>query len=281
MKHIPRKRFGQHFLSDPAIIDAIVRAIDPRPGQPMVEIGPGLAALTQPLVERLGRLTVIELDRDLAARLRAHPQLDVIESDVLKVDFAQLQQALAATKFAAAQGSSKQGAAPSGGSEPRAAGSVGALRVVGNLPYNISTPILFHLLPFAAHIEDQHFMLQKEVIDRMVAPPATSDYGRLSVMLQWRYAMENVLFVPPESFDPPPRVDSAVVRMIPRADFVPVDPALLSEVVQVAFSQRRKLLRHSLGKWLEARGFSGDFDVQRRAEEVPVPEYLALTQVLQ
>ena len=255
MKHIPRKRFGQHFLADPAIIDAIVRAIDPRPGQAMVEIGPGLAALTQPLVERLGRLTVIELDRDLAARLRAHPQLDVIESDVLKVDFAQLQQALAATKFAAVQGSSKQGAAPSGGSEPRAAGSVGALRVVGNLPYNISTPILFHLLPFAAHIEDQHFMLQKEVIDRMVAPPATSDYGRLSVMLQWRYAMENVLFVPPESFDPPPRVDSAVVRMIPRADFVPVDPALLSEVVQVAFSQRRKLLRHSLGKAGGARVF--------------------------
>ena len=281
MKHVPKKRFGQHFLSDPAIIDGIVRAIAPQAGEPMVEIGPGLAALTQPLVERLGRLTVIELDRDLAARLRAHPQLDVIESDVLKVDFAQLQQALAATKFAAAQGSSKQGAAPLGGSEPRAAGSVGALRVVGNLPYNISTPILFHLLPFAAHIEDQHFMLQKEVIDRMVAPPATSDYGRLSVMLQWRYAMENVLFVPPESFDPPPRVDSAVVRMIPRADFVPVDPVLLSEVVQVAFSQRRKLLRHSLGKWLEARGFSGDFDVQRRAEEVPVPEYLALTQVLQ
>ena len=281
MKHIPRKRFGQHFLADPAIIDAIVRAIDPRPGQAMVEIGPGLAALTQPLVERLGRLTVIELDRDLVARLRAHPQLDVIESDVLKVDFTQLQQALAATKFAAAQCSPKQCAAPLGGSEPRAAGSVEALRVVGNLPYNISTPILFHLLPFAAHIEDQHFMLQKEVIDRMVAPPATSDYGRLSVMLQWRYAMENVLFVPPESFDPPPRVDSAVVRMIPRADFVPVDPALLSEVVQVAFSQRRKLLRHSLGKWLEARGFSGDFDVQRRAEEVPVPEYLALTQVLQ
>ena len=253
MKHIPRKRFGQHFLSDPAIIDAIVRAIDPRPGQAMVEIGPGLAALTQPLVERLGRLTVIELDRDLASRLHAHPQLDVIESDVLKVDFAQIQSALSAIK----------------------------LRVCGNLPYNISSPILFHLLPFAGVVEDQHFMLQKEVIDRMVAPPATSDYGRLSVMLQWRYAMENVLFVPPESFDPPPRVDSAVVRMIPRADFVPVDPALLSEVVQVAFSQRRKLLRHSLGKWLEARGFSGDFDVQRRAEEVPVPEYLALTQVLQ
>ncbi|WOP15523.1 16S rRNA (adenine(1518)-N(6)/adenine(1519)-N(6))-dimethyltransferase RsmA [Ottowia sp. SB7-C50] len=250
MKHIPRKRFGQHFLADPAIIDAIVRAIDPRPGQPMVEIGPGLAALTQPLVERLGRLTVIELDRDLAARLRAHPQLDVIESDVLKVDFAQVQQALGAIK----------------------------LRVCGNLPYNISSPILFHLLPYAAQIQDQHFMLQKEVIDRMVAAPSTSDYGRLSVMLQWRYAMENVLFVPPEAFDPPPRVDSAVVRMVPRADFAPLDADLLSELVQVAFSQRRKLLRHSLGKWLEARGFSGDFDVQRRAEEVPVGEYLALAE---
>ena len=252
MKHIPRKRFGQHFLSDPAIIDAIVRAIDPRPGQAMVEIGPGLAALTQPLVERLGRLTVIELDRDLAARLRAHPQLEVIESDVLKVDFAQLQQAQAATK----------------------------LRVCGNLPYNISSPILFHLLPFAAHIEDQHFMLQKEVIDRMVAAPSTGDYGRLSVMLQWRYAMENVLFVPPAAFEPPPRVDSAVVRMVPRPDFAPIDPALLSELVQVAFSQRRKLLRHTLGKWLEARGFGGPFDVQRRAEEVPVAEYLALADAL-
>ena len=250
MKHIPRKRFGQHFLSDPAIIDAIVRAIDPRPGQPMVEIGPGLAALTQPLVERLGRLTVIELDRDLAARLRAHPQLEVIESDVLKVDFAQLQQAQAATK----------------------------LRVCGNLPYNISSPILFHLLPFAAHIEDQHFMLQKEVIDRMVAAPSTGDYGRLSVMLQWRYAMENVLFVPPAAFEPPPRVDSAVVRMVPRPDFAPIDPALLSELVQVAFSQRRKLLRHTLGRWLEARQFAGEFDTQRRAEEVPVAEYVALAQ---
>jgi 16S rRNA (adenine1518-N6/adenine1519-N6)-dimethyltransferase len=253
MRHVARKRFGQHFLSDPAIIDAIVRAIDPRPGQAMVEIGPGLSALTQPLVERLGRLTVIELDRDLAARLRAHPQLDVIESDVLKVDFAQIQSALSAIK----------------------------LRVCGNLPYNISSPILFHLLPYAAHIQDQHFMLQKEVIDRMVARPATADYGRLSVMLQWRYAMEDVLFVPPEAFDPPPRVDSAVVRMIPRADFAAVDPALLSELVQVAFSQRRKLLRHTLGRWLEARGFSGDFDVQRRAEEVPVGEYLALAQALQ
>ena len=250
MKHIPRKRFGQHFLSDHGIIDAIVRAIAPQPGQPMVEIGPGLAALTQPLVERLGRLTVIELDRDLAARLRGHGQLDVIESDVLKVDFTQVAQALCATK----------------------------IRVVGNLPYNISTPILFHLLEHVQAIEDQHFMLQKEVIDRMVAQPATGAYGRLSVMLQWRYAMEDVLFVPPESFDPPPRVDSAVVRMVPHAAPAAVDVALLSELVQVAFSQRRKLLRHTLGRWLTERGFSGHFDVQRRAEEVPVHEYVALAQ---
>ncbi len=250
--HVPRKRFGQHFLTDGGIIDAIVRAIDPRPGQPMVEIGPGLAALTQPLVERLGRLSVVELDRDLAQRLRAHPQLDVIESDVLKVDFALVTQGLGATK----------------------------IRVVGNLPYNISTPILFHLLGFAEAVEDQHFMLQKEVIDRMVAAPATADYGRLSVMLQWRYAMDNVLFVPPESFDPPPRVDSAVVRMLPRAQPVALDAGRLSALVQVAFSQRRKLLRHTLGRWLDEQGFAGTFDVQRRAEEVPVDEYLRLAQAL-
>lgn len=252
MKHIPRKRFGQHFLSDHAIIDAIVRAIAPVPGQAVVEIGPGLAALTQPLVERLGQLTVIELDRDLAARLRSHGQLKVVESDVLKVDFAQLGQALGAPK----------------------------MRVVGNLPYNISTPILFHLLQYVDGVQDQHFMLQKEVIDRMVAQPATADYGRLSVVLQWRYAMESVLFVPPQSFDPPPRVDSAVVRMVPLAQPAPVDAALLQTVVQVAFSQRRKLLRHSLGRWLQEHSYSGNFDLQRRAEEVPVADYVALVQQL-
>lgn len=252
MKHIPRKRFGQHFLSDAGIIDAIVSAIDPQPGQPMVEIGPGLAALTQPLVERLGSLTVIELDRDLAVRLRSHPQLSVIESDVLKVDFTQVAAGMNAAK----------------------------IRVTGNLPYNISTPILFHLLDHVNVIEDQHFMLQKEVIDRMVARPSTSAYGRLSVMLQWRYAMENVLFVPPESFDPPPRVDSAVVRMVPRAHPVLVDVRLLSELVQVAFSQRRKLLRNTLGQWLQAKEFTGNFNVQRRAEEVPVDEYVSLALAL-
>lgn len=255
MKHIPRKRFGQHFLTDAGIIDDIVGLIDPRPGQAMVEIGPGLAALTQPLVERLGHLTVIELDRDLAASLRTHPHLTVIESDVLKVDFSLVAQA--------------QDAAKSGPDSMK-------LRVVGNLPYNISTPILFHLLDYVDVIEDQHFMLQKEVIDRMVATPATSDYGRLSVMLQWRYAMEDVLFVPPSSFDPPPRVNSAVVRMVPRVNPAAVDVKRLSEIVQVAFSQRRKLLRHTLGRWLEEKRHAGTFDVQRRAEEVPVAEYVEL-----
>jgi 16S rRNA (adenine1518-N6/adenine1519-N6)-dimethyltransferase len=249
VKHQPRKRFGQHFLADSAVVEAIVAAIDPRPGEAIVEIGPGLAALTQPLVERCGRLTVIELDRDLAARLRKHPSLEVIEADVLTVDFA----ALAATKR-----------------QP--------LRVVGNLPYNISTPILFHLLGAASHIVDQHFMLQKEVVGRMAAGPGCKDYGRLSVMLQWRYHVEPVLEVPPEAFEPPPRVHSAVVRMIPWPAPAPLDPPLLEALVAAAFSQRRKLLRHSLGRWLEARAFSGEFDLQRRAEEVPVAEYVALAQ---
>ena len=251
VRHIPRKRFGQHFLSDDGVIGAIVDAIDPRPGEALVEIGPGLGAMTDPLVARSGQLTVIELDRDLAARLRKRSELAVVESDVLKVDF----RALAA-----------QAGRP--------------LRVVGNLPYNISTPILFHLLGFAHLIADQHFMLQKEVIDRMVARPATSDYSRLSVMLQWRYEMENVLFVPPESFDPPPRVDSAVVRMVPLAQPPAVDAARLGEIVQVAFSQRRKIMRHTLGKWLDEHGFDGQFDAQRRAEEVPVAEYVALAQAV-
>jgi 16S rRNA (adenine1518-N6/adenine1519-N6)-dimethyltransferase len=253
MKHIARKRFGQHFLTDGAVIEAIVRAIAPEPGEAMIEIGPGLAAMTQPLVERLGRLTVIELDRDLASRLRGHGTLDVIESDVLKVDFTALAERLGAS----------------------------SIRVVGNLPYNISTPILFHLLDHVDVVKDQHFMLQKEVIDRMVASPATSDYSRLSVMLQWRYAMENVLFVPPESFDPPPRVDSAIVRMVPLAEPPTIDVVHFGALVQTAFSQRRKILRNTLGRWLEEKGYSGDFDLQRRAEEVPVSEYVSLAKTTQ
>ncbi|MDT4866985.1 Ribosomal RNA small subunit methyltransferase A [compost metagenome] len=154
------------------------------------------------------------------------------------------------------------------------------LRVVGNLPYNISTPILFHLLDHVSVVQDQHFMLQKEVIDRMVARPATSDYSRLSVMLQWRYAMDNVLFVPPESFDPPPRVDSAIVRMVPLAEPPTIDIERFSTMVQVAFSQRRKILRNTLGRWLDEQGFAGEFDLQRRAEEVPVNEYVGLIKQL-
>ena len=271
MKHVAKKRFGQHFLVDAGIIDAIVQAINPKPGQRMVEIGPGQAALTQPLVERLGRLTVIELDRDLAAELRKQKNLFVIESDILKVDLSHEKFGEYAPKLESERYelSSKNG---------EKLNINGKLRMVGNLPYNISSPILFHLLDYVDLIEDQHFMLQKEVVERMVAQPATSAYGRLSVMLQWRYAMENVLFVPPESFEPPPRVDSAVVRMVPRADAVPLEVKRLSEIVRVAFSQRRKLLRHSLGKWLEAENYAGDFNVARRAEEVPVSEYIALAQ---
>ncbi len=216
----------------------------------MVEIGPGLAAMTQPLVERVGHLQVIELDRDLATRLRQHKHLTVHEADVLKVDVTALAKNL----------------------------NTQTLRVVGNLPYNISTPILFHLLDHVAVIQDQHFMLQKEVVERMVAAPASAAYGRLSVMLQWRYAMEMVVAVGPMAFEPPPRVDSAVVRMTPHPQPAPLPLPLLSELVQVAFSQRRKLLRHTLGRWLQERGVAADFDVQRRAEEVAVAEYVLLAQ---
>jgi 16S rRNA (adenine1518-N6/adenine1519-N6)-dimethyltransferase len=251
VRHAPRKRFGQHFLVDSAILDTLVRAIDPQPGQALVEIGPGLGALTQPLLERCDRLTVIELDRDLAVRLRREPRLDVIEADALTVDIAAL---------ASARGTS--------------------LRIVGNLPYNISTPILFHLLPAAGCVVDQHFMLQKEVVDRMEATPGHKAFGRLSVMLQWRYHVESLFDVPPQAFDPPPRVESAVVRMVPWPSPPAVDCGRLEALVAVAFSQRRKLLRHALGRWLDAQGYAGGFDLQRRAEEVPVDEYVALAAAL-
>jgi 16S rRNA (adenine1518-N6/adenine1519-N6)-dimethyltransferase len=251
MKHVARKRFGQHFLRDAYVLGSIVDLIDPQPGQALVEIGPGLGALTWPLLERCRALTVIELDRDLAARLRQRGgALTVIEADVLRVDFAALAQ---------------QAGQP--------------LRLVGNLPYNISTPILFHLLASAQRVADQHFMLQKEVAQRMSAAPGGKDYGRLSVMLQWRYRIDTVLEVPPQAFEPPPKVDSAVVRMRPLPQSA-TQPKLLGELVTVAFSQRRKLLRHTLGRWLQERGFGGSFDLQRRAEEVPVAQYVALADQL-
>lgn len=249
--HVARKRFGQHFLIDPQIIHGIVDSIDPQPTDRLVEIGPGLGALTWALLERIPRLTAVEIDRDLAARWRqqAPDRVALIEADALAFDFASLDT---------------------------------DLRLVGNLPYNISTPLLFHLMDVAERVRDQHFMLQKEVIDRMVASPGGRDFGRLSVMLQWRYDMVNLLDVPPESFDPPPKVDSAVVRMTPRpaSALDQVDRGTLSALVTAAFSQRRKLLRHSLGSWLDAQGYGGPFDLQRRAEEVGTAEYVALAQSL-
>src|SRR3954452_1290494 len=218
MKHIPRKRFGQNFLTDQSVLYDIIRAIDPQPDDTMVEIGPGLAAMTSLLLESLKQLHVVELDRDLVARLKKKfdPQrLLIHEGDALKFPFETL--------------------VPAAGSK---------LRVVGNLPYNISSPLLFHLAQIAPQVQDQHFMLQKEVVERMVAGPGSKTYGRLSVMLQWRYHMELLFVVPPTAFDPPPRVDSAIVRMIPLAQSLACEQKNLEEVVLRAFAQRRKVMRN-------------------------------------
>jgi 16S rRNA (adenine1518-N6/adenine1519-N6)-dimethyltransferase len=250
MKHIPRKRFGQNFLTDDTVLFDIIRAIDPQPGDAMVEIGPGLAAMTRLLLEHLDHLHVVELDRDLVERLKKGfdpKRLTVHAGDALKFDFAQL--------------------APEGGK----------LRVVGNLPYNISSPLLFHLAGIAPRVRDQHFMLQKEVVERMVAEPGSKTYGRLSVMLQWRYHMELLFVVPPTAFDPPPQVDSAIVRMIPLAKPLPCDAHKLEQVVQKAFSQRRKVIRNCLsGMFSEAELIDAGIDPQARPEAVPVEGYVTL-----
>ena len=254
MKHIPRKRFAQHFLTDQAVIADIVAAIRPQAGDAMVEIGPGLGALTTPLTAALPHLHVIEIDRDIIARLRrAYPpeRVSVHAGDVLEFDFSKL---------------------PS------------ELRVVGNLPYNISTPLLFHLAQYAARIKDMHFMLQKEVVERMVASPGGGDYGRLSVMLQYRFDMELLLEVAPAAFSPPPRVDSAVVRMWPRpqAQLKAASEAGLAQVVRRAFAQRRKTLRNSLAGLLE----SGDYAALRiapglRAENLAVADFVGISNYLE
>ncbi|MVW70164.1 MULTISPECIES: 16S rRNA (adenine(1518)-N(6)/adenine(1519)-N(6))-dimethyltransferase RsmA [unclassified Bordetella] len=252
-KHQARKRFGQHFLTDDSVIEGIVRGIAPAADDHIVEIGPGLSALTQPLLRSLKHLTVVEIDRDLAARLRRqHPaeRLTVIEADALTVDFGALGE---------------------------------GLRVVGNLPYNISSPLLFHLMGAADTVRDQHFMLQREVIDRMVAQPGTADYGRLSVMLQSRYRMEKLFDVPPEAFDPPPRVVSAVVRMVPLpADRLrPVSDSALETVVARAFAQRRKMLRRALGDWAAQVPWEVlDIAPTARAEEVSVEKFIGMTDAL-
>jgi 16S rRNA (adenine1518-N6/adenine1519-N6)-dimethyltransferase len=251
MKHIPRKRFGQNFLTDQAVLHDIIRAIDPQPDDTMVEIGPGLAAMTRLLLESLKQLHVVELDRDLVARLKKSfdpTRLQVHEGDALQFDFASI---------------------------PVAAG--GKLRVVGNLPYNISSPLLFHLADIAPRVQDQHFMLQKEVVERMVAEPGSKTYGRLSVMLQWRYHMELLFVVPPAAFDPPPQVDSAIVRMIPLPQPLACDAQRLAQVVTKAFSQRRKVIRNCVaGMFTENDLIAAGIDPQARPEAVPMEQFVAL-----
>jgi len=248
-EHRARKRFGQNFLSDPNIIRNIVDAIRPRPGDIMVEIGPGLGAMTTPIIERLGHLNVIEIDRDLIVHLkRAHSldRLTIHEGDALKFDFASL-------------------------GTP--------LRVVKNLPYNISTPLLFHLAKFAEGVRDMHFMLQKEVVMRMAAEADTSDYGRLSVMLQYRFAMERLFDVPPGAFRPAPKVTSSIVRMVPLPSERPraTDEVLFGRIVAAAFGQRRKTLRNTLREFLDAADFKAlDIDPGLRGERLAVTDYVAI-----
>ena len=251
MKHIPRKRFGQNFLTDDAVLHDIIRAIDPQPDDTMVEIGPGLAAMTRLLVDEVAQLHVVELDRDLVTRLQKTfdpKKLIVHSADALQFDFASIP--IPAER---------------------------KLRVVGNLPYNISSPLLFHLAQIAPQVQDQHFMLQKEVVERMVAEPGSKAYGRLSVMLQWRYHMELMFVVPPTAFDPSPQVDSAIVRMIPLAQPLACDVQKLERVVQQAFSQRRKVIRNCLsGMFDEAALVDAGIDPQLRPEAIALEHYVAL-----
>ena len=265
--HVARKRFGQNFLVSSAIIQEIIDAIAPRAGETLVEIGPGLGALTEPLLTRIDHLQVVEVDRDLIARLRRRwpaERLTVHEGDALDFDFAALKRA-------------------------------GPLKIVGNLPYNISSPLLFHLSESAAVVHDMHFMLQKEVVDRMVAEPGSSDFGRLSVMLQYRYHMECLFTVPPDAFEPPPKVMSAIVRLIPRdkgkvgagdtvrydQNDIAKDEALFARIVAAAFSQRRKMLRNTLRDFIDEAGLTAlGISPTARAEALGVSEYVRLANAL-
>ena len=259
---IPRKRFGQHFLADRACIDAIVQAIAPRPDDNLVEIGPGTGVLTAPLLAQTGHLTVIEIDRDLGPRLAAQygDALALVQQDVLQVDFSGFGQ---------------------------------NLRIVGNLPYNISSPLLLHLIAVAERVRDQHFMLQKEVVDRIVAGPG-SDMGRLTVFLQNHYQVVKLFDVPPEAFDPPPKVDSSVVRMVPLPRPHTTAIAQLEASLAAAYAQRRKMLRRTLGSWLAQQHPSFDLekaaaddarlvpltDLSQRPEQIPATAWYALADAL-
>ena len=254
--HVARKRFGQNFLVSPGIIRRIVDAIAPRPGDTVVEIGPGLGAITEPLLECTDHLHVVEIDRDLIARLanRFPPErLTIHEGDALEFDFGALK-----------------------GSGP--------LKLVGNLPYNISSPLLFHLVAFAPLVYDMHFMLQKEVVDRMVAEPGNKAFGRLSVMLQYHYHMERMFVVPPGAFNPSPKVDSAIVRMIPKSigsGEAAKDPVLFARVVTAAFSQRRKMLRNTLREFISEADLAAlGITPTARAEDIAVADYVRLANTL-
>ena len=249
MPHRPRKRFSQNFLVDESAIGDIIAAVAPRRGDAMVEIGPGLGALTRPLARVVEPLHVVEIDRDIVARLRSEfaPERVVVhEGDALEFDFAAL--------------------------GPR-------LRVVGNLPYHISTPLLFHLADSTHALADIHAMLQLEVVDRIVAEPGAHDYGRLSVMLQYRFDMEKVLDVPAQAFKPEPKVESAVIRMIPRTTDAQraQDDKVFAQTVTLAFSQRRKTLRNTLGGVLSAPDFEAlEIDPQRRAQTLSIADFVRI-----
>ncbi len=251
--HRPRKRFGQHFLHDPGTIRRILAAIDPRPGQHLVEIGPGQGALTVPLLASGARLDLVELDRDLAALLASRLQgerLRIHQADALHFDFSAL------------------------------AGASGGLRVVGNLPYNVSTPLLFHLLAQAHAIQDMHFMLQREVVERMAAAPGGGDYGRLSVMVQYRCRVQMLFRIGPGAFTPPPKVESAFVRLVPHASLPhPArDEGLFARLVRQAFGRRRKTLRNALRGLADLRDFAAaGIDPGRRPETLFVSEFVALS----
>jgi 16S rRNA (adenine1518-N6/adenine1519-N6)-dimethyltransferase len=255
-QHVPRKRFGQHFLHDPGVIRRIIEALAPGPGQTIVEIGPGLGALTVPLLQQVDELHVVELDRDVIPRLQAacagRGRLQVHAADALSFDFRAL--------------------APQGGK----------LRIVGNLPYNISTPLLFHLLTQAEAVADMLFMLQKEVVDRMVAQAGDEAYGRLSVSLAAQAEVEALFDVGRGAFNPPPKVESAVVRLIPRSAFFPItDPQLFSRVVSMAFSQRGKTLGNALRTLLARDEISRlEIDPQARAERISPAQFAGLANYL-
>ena len=251
--HVARKRFGQNFLVDHGVIAAIVSAINPKRDDVVVEIGPGLGAITEPLMQRVDHLHVVEIDRDLIARLKKqHPpeRMTIHEGDALAFDFS----------------------------------SIGKnLRLVGNLPYNISTPLLFHLADYVDVLHDMHFMLQKEVVERMVAEPGNADFGRMSVMLQYRFYLEWLIDVPPESFDPPPKVQSAVVRLIPKpaSELTAKSLEKLSQVVLTAFSQRRKMLRNTMKGMLSDAGFAElGIAPTLRPEDVSVEDYVRIANYL-